>query len=203
MGFATTVSLLYQGSVDGRFSYVYGGSAPNGDFNRDGVTGNDLIYIPKNPSEITFVPQTVNGVSYTAQQQSDLFFAYIEQDKYLRKHKGQYAERNGGVYPWRNRVDVKIMQDIFSNVGKNRNTVQFTIDIFNFGNLLNPSWGKEKTLNAASILFPQNVATMGGATTPTFRLATDRGNLITSTFRDNISVFSTYSMQFGLRYIFN
>ncbi len=196
---ATTISVLYQGSSDGnRFSYTYGA-----DFNRDGVSGNDLIYIPKNPSEITFASQTVNGVTYSPQQQSDLFFAYIEQDKYLRKHKGQYAERNGGMFPWRNTVDVKLMQDIFSNVGKNRNTVQFTLDIFNFGNLLNPSWGKSKTLNAASILVPQNHLTMGGATMPTFRLAVDRGNLITSTFRDNVSVFSTYSMQFGLRYIFN
>jgi len=197
---ATSISVIYQGASDGRFSYVYGA-----DFNRDGVNGNDLIYIPKNASEITFVANTVNGVSYTAQQQSDLFFAYVEQDKYLSKHKGQYAERNGASYPWRNRVDVKLMQDLFTNVGKRRNAIQFSIDIVNFGNLLNPSWGKEKTVNAASILVPQNPTALvpGGTVVPTFRLATDRGNLITSTFRDNISVFSTYSMQFGLRYIFN
>jgi hypothetical protein len=38
---ATTVSLIYNGAIWGRFSYVYGG-----DFSRDGVSGNDLIYIP-------------------------------------------------------------------------------------------------------------------------------------------------------------
>ena len=47
--FATTISMLYGGSIDYRFSYVYGA-----DFNRDGFNGNDLIYIPKDPSEITF-----------------------------------------------------------------------------------------------------------------------------------------------------
>jgi len=198
---ATTISLLYQGAVDYRFSYFYGA-----DFNRDGVNGNDLIYIPKNPSEITFVPSAViNGITYTAQQQSDLFFAYVAQDKYLSKHMGQYAERNGVLAPWRNQVDIKFMQDLFAKTGKNRNTVQFSVDIFNFGNLLNPSWGKVKSVNASSILVPQNQTLLvpGGAVVPTFRLQTALGNLVTRTFRDNVSVVSTYSIQFGLRYIFN
>jgi hypothetical protein len=175
-----------------------------GDINRDG-TNFDLIYIPRNASEIEFEQQTVNGVTYTPRQQSDLFFAYIEQDKYLRKHKGQYAERNGATFPWRNQVDLKLLQDLFVNVGKNRNTVQFSLDIFNFGNLLNPNWGKLKTVNTPSILLLSNANSLvpGGTVKPRFRLATDRGNLVTSTYRDNVSVFSTYFMQFGLRYIFN
>lgn len=197
---ATTISLFYSGSIDGRFSYVYGA-----DFNRDGYNGNDLIYIPKDPSEITFVSKTVNGVTYTAQEQSDLFFKYLEQDKYLSKHKGQYAERNGGQYPWRNQVDVKFLQDLFMNIGKNRNTIQFSIDIFNFGNLLNSSWSKVKTVNAPSILVPTNQASLvpSGTVRPTFQLATDRNGLATSTFRDNVSITSTYYMQFGIRYLFN
>ncbi len=196
---ATTFSLVYEGGIQGRFSYTY-----SSDLNRDG-TNLDLIYIPRNASEIDFVSQTLNGVTYSAQQQSDLFFAYIEQDKYLRAHKGQYAERNGAQIPWRNQVDVKFVQDLFTNVGKNRNTVQFSIDIFNFGNLLNPSWGRVKAVNASSILVPQNVSSLtpGGTTRPTFRLAADRGNIITSTFRDVVSTASTYFMQFGIRYIFN
>jgi hypothetical protein len=210
----TTLSLVYEGSIAGRFSYTY-----SSDFNRDG-TNNDLIYIPKDPSEIDFVPITAayntlalsnvngtynNGIAYSAKQQSDLFFAYIEQDKYLRKHKGQYAERNGAQYPWRNQVDAKFVQDLFVNLGKNRNTIQFSIDIFNLGNLINPSWGKFKTANATSILVPMNATalTPGGTTKPTFRLQVDRNNPVTSTFRDNVSTASTYAMQFGIRYIFN
>jgi hypothetical protein len=198
----TTISVFYNGAMDGRFSYTYGG-----DFNRDGFTGNDLIYIPKDPSEIDFTSFTYpSGVTYTAQQQKDLFFKYIEQDKYLRTHKGQFAERNGGQFPWRNQVDVKFMQDVFVNLGKKRNTFQFTVDIFNFGNLLNPDWGKVKSLNATSgqLLIPTNQASLvpGGTIRPTFRLATDRNNPITQTFRDNVSIASTYYMQFGIRYIF-
>ena len=198
----TTISFLYQGSIDGRFSYVY-----NGDFNRDGVNGNDLLYIPTvdQVQQMQFSSQTVNGVVYDQNAQRGLFESYILQDKYLSKHRGQYAERNGAQIPWRNQMDFKFMQDIFVKAGKNRNTLQFTCDIFNFGNLLNPSWGKVKTINASQILVPQNQNSLipGGSVIPQFRLATAQNQIVTRTFRDNVSTASTYSVQFGLRYIFN
>jgi len=194
----TTISLFYEGSHQGRFSYTYGG-----DINRDG-TNNDLMYIPRNRSEIDFVPTTINGVTYSAEQQKDLFFAYIDQDKYLRNRRGQYAERNGALLPWRNQFDVKILQDIFTNVGKHRNTLQFSLDIFNVANLLNPRWGLVSTVNNASPLVVTNANALvpGGTVRPTFRLAVDRNAPMTESFRDNASVVSTYFMQFGLRYIF-
>ncbi|MBS7562895.1 TonB-dependent receptor [Mucilaginibacter sp. Bleaf8] len=198
---ATTVSMFYEGSITGRFSYTY-----SQDFNRDGQR-NDLIYVPKDASEITFSPVTAtNGtVIYTAQQQSDAFFAYIAQDNYLSKRMGKYAERNGAQYPWRNQFDFKFLQDLFVNVGGKRNTIQFSFDVFNVGNLLNSKWGKYKLINNNSILVPTNVSSLGttGTVKPTFNLATDRGSLITNTFRDDVSLNSTYFMQFGLRYIFN
>ncbi|HSU28946.1 MAG TPA: TonB-dependent receptor [Chitinophagaceae bacterium] len=198
---ATSIGLFYQGSIDGRFSYIY-----NGDLNRDGVF-NDLIYIPKDQTEIDFgtANVTVNGITYTPQMQKDLFFQYIEQDKYLRAHKGQYAERNGAQVPWRNQLDVKFLQDFFVNIGKKRNTFQFSADIVNFGNLLTSKWGIGKTINNASILVltSNTTYTPGGTVKPVFNLAQDRGNFITTTFRDNVNVFSTYFVQFGLRYIFN
>ncbi len=199
---ATTISLFYQGSIDGRSSYVY-----NGDFNRDGVNGNDLIYIPT-ATEVTqmqFTSQTVNGIVYDQTSQRNLFESYVQQDKYMRTHRGKYAERNGLLVPWRNQLDAKFIQDIFVKSGKSRNTLQFTIDVFNFGNMLNPSWGKVKTINNTNILIPQNANLLipGGAVVPTFRLATAQGQIVTRTFRDNISVVSTYSVQFGFRYLFN
>lgn len=199
---ATTISLFYNGSINGRFSYTY-----NGDFNRDGVNGNDLIYIPTagEVQQMQFSNQTVNGVVYDQASQRTLFEEYIMQDKYLKAHRGQYAERNGAQIPWRNQVDLKFMQDIFVKTGKSRNTLQFTMDIFNFGNMINPSWGKLKTINASQILVPQNQNSLipGGVVIPQFRLATAQGQIVTRTFRDNVSIASTYSVQFGLRYLFN
>ena len=201
--FATQISLVYEGSIQGRFSYTY-----SADFNRDGQT-NDLIYIPKDPTEIDFVDfdydPTAGVKIYTAAQQEEIFFRYIEQDKYLNSRKGQYAERNGAKMPWRNQIDVRFAQDIFMNIGPRKNTLQFTLDIFNFGNLLNPNWGTFDVVNAQSLLVPTNVNSLvaGGTVRPTFRLQSDRGVPVSTTYRDNNSITSTYYMQFGLRYIFN
>ena len=156
--FGTTISLFFEGAHQGRFSYLY-----SGDLNRDGQP-NDLIYIPRNASEITFVPLTIgsgaSAVTYSAADQSERFFKYIDQDKYLSKRKGSYAERNGALLPWRNQVDVKILQDIFTNVGGKKNTIQLSVDVFNFGNLLNNRWGLTQTTNAASLLTVTNSAAL-------------------------------------------
>lgn len=197
---ATSISVFYEGGIQGRFSYVYGG-----DFNRDGQT-NDLIYIPRDASEITFAPLTVgSGASartISPQEQSDAFFRYVAQDKYLSKNMGKIADRNGAKMPWRNQFDLRITQEVFKNVGGTKNSFQFTMDVFNLGNLLNKNWGAYKSINSTNILVPANQNAMGGATRPTFRLATFNNDLIKDTFRTNETISSTYYMQFGVRYNF-
>ena len=197
---ATSISVFYEGGSQGRFSYVYSSNIV-----RDGAGSNNLIYVPKDPSEINFVNQTVNGVVWTAQEQSDAFFAYVNQDKYLKTRKGKYAERNGALLPWRNDFDIKIMQDLFVKVGGKRNTLQFSLDILNVGNLLNKKWGLATLYNQANILTPTNVAAIvaGGAVVPTYRLNPFNNAMLTNTFSNNVSYSSTYSMQLGIRYIFN
>ena len=200
---ATTLTLAYQGAIQDRFSYTY-----SSDFNRDGANA-DLIYIPKDATDtnqIKFADKTVSGVLYPAAKQGQMFNDYINQDPYLSKHRGEYAERNGAKYPWRNQLDFKLLQDVFVNLGnKKRNTVQFSLDIFNFGNLINSKWGTFRSVNASSILVPTSTTTYtaGGTVKPTFQLATVGTGLATNTFSTVTTVGSTYYMEFGLRYIFN
>jgi len=197
---ATSVSLFYEGGAAGRFSYVYSSNIV-----RDGAGSNNLIYVPKNPSEINFVDQTVNGVVWTAQQQSTAFFSYIEQDKYLSSRKGQFAERNGAILPWSNRFDIKVQQEFFVNVGGKRNTIQVSLDILNVGNLISKNWGIVPYYNQNNILVPTNVnnVVVGGTVLPTYRLNPYNDEMLKTTFSDNLSYASTYSMQLGIRYIFN
>jgi len=197
---ATSISMFYEGGSTGRFSYVYSSNVV-----RDGAGSNNLIYIPKDPSEITFVNRTVNTFVWTAQAQSDAFFAYIDQDKYLRSRKGKYAERNGALMPWRNQFDVKIMQDFFVNVGGKRNTLQVSLDILNFANLLSKHWGLSQLYKQGNILTQTNVSSIvaGGAVKPTYQLNPYNNTMLTNTLTNNISYSSTYSMQLGIRYIFN
>lgn len=197
---ATTVSLFYDAGIEGRYSYVY-----DSNIALDGAGSNNLIYVPKDPSEITFVNQTVNGKVWTAQEQSDAFFAYIEQDKYLKTRKGMYAERNGAMLPWVNKFDFKIMQDIFVNVGGKRNTIQVSLDVLNIGNLLNSNWGKSYRFTQNNILTMANRSsvTATGTTAPTFRLRPYNNEMLSKSFMDNIGYSSTYALQLGVRYIFN
>lgn len=209
---ASSFSLFYEGSIQGRFSYTY-----TSDFNRDGQT-NDLIYIPKEGEYTTanFATLTTSAGTWTAADQLDLFNKYINQDAYLSSHRGQYAERNGAELPWRSQVDFRFVQDIFTNIGGRNNTLQFTFDIFNLGNFLNKDWGvyKAVTTNGA-ILAPANANNLirtgeGTAVVPQFRLATVNnypigdyatGNSV-GTFRNVNTIASTYYMQCGFRYTF-
>jgi len=198
---ATSFSLFYEGSQQGRFSYTY-----SADFNRDGQT-NDLIYIPRDASELTFVaiPANTTGyraAGYTAQEQSDIFNEYMNQDKYLSKHKGEYAQRNAATSPWRNQFDLRLTQEVFRNIGKTKNSFQFSVDIFNVGNLFNRKWGVYNFTNNAAILVPQNVTAISNTTKPTFRLANSQGDVVRSTFGTTQTIASTYYMQFGVRYNF-
>lgn len=198
-----SVGLVYQGMNDGRFSYTY-----TKDFTRDG-TNKSLIYVPLNPSEIRFSPLTVSIdqtiQTFSSAQQSDAFFNYIAQDKYLKTRKGKYAERNGALVPWRQQFDLKLSHDFLINVKGQKNTLQLTCDILNLGNLIQHSWGLKKIPNSNAILSPSNLdeVKINGDTVPTFQLATVGGKLVTETFRNDYSINSTYLMQFGIRYLFN
>lgn len=190
---ASTVSLFYEGASAGTYSYIY-----NGDLNNDGNFA-DLMYIPKDASEIQFKEGVKIGTTtYTAQQQSDLFFKFIDQDPYLSKHKGQVAERNGAKLPWYNKVDFKFAQDIFTTVGGRKNTLQLTADVINFLNLLNHDWGVRRINTVNNPLKVESV-TNG---VPTFSLNSYSNAPVQSTFVNNLSTASTWGIQLGLRYIF-
>jgi hypothetical protein len=198
----TQFTLLYDGA-NGRQSYTY-----STDINRDGANG-DLIYVPKDPSEIDFAALTIGSgataVTYTPKQQSDLFFRFVERDDYLRGRKGKYAERNSALTPFNGQFDFRFQQDLFTNIAGKRNTIQFNWDVTNFGNLLNKYWGVQRNSSTSSILVPVNVSELapGGTTRPTFRLATESNTPVTHGYRDVVGIGNTWRMQFGLRYIFN
>ena len=199
-----TTSVFYSGSEDGRSSYTYTNNIVQDGNSFNGI---NLIYVPNNPSEIKFVDKTVGGVTYTAQEQSDAFFNYVEQDPYLKTRKGQYAEKNALIYPWTHRFDVKFTQDFTVKAGKTNNTLQLGLDITNFGNLLNSKWGHRWSAYQTQLLQVMNTnqVTANGTVVPEFTLNHISGtnDLPTETFRKLVGATSTYRMQFSIRYFFN
>ncbi|WP_299819431.1 carboxypeptidase regulatory-like domain-containing protein [uncultured Pontibacter sp.] len=189
--FATGISLFYQGQSGLPITYVY-----NQDLNRDGNFANDLIYVPRDQSEINLVPLTVSGTTYSPDEQWDALNAFIERDDYLSDRRGQYAERYAGRMPWTHQFDLRLLQDFYLNVGENRHTLQITFDIFNVGNLLNRDWGRQYFVNnnANEII---RFAGRNTAGQPTFTFNPNNRAY-------NISQFdSRWQGQLGVRYIFN
>ena len=152
--FKTSLSFFYQGISGQPFTYVV-----NGDLNSDGRFGNDLMYIPKDESEINFIEilDRDNNVTFTREEQQAAFQAFIDNDKYLSKKRGQYVERNGSTTPWEHVIDARIAQDFYVMTDGKRHTLQVTFDVFNFTNLLNKDWGRQYFVtNQAYSIVAQN-----------------------------------------------
>jgi hypothetical protein len=178
--------------------------------NGDGISGNDLMYIPKDQSqaEMNFqqYTNTTNGVTYTIQEQKDAFEAFIQQDSYLRKHRGEIAKRNGVLMPMLTRFDLSAMVELFKNIGKQKHTIQFRADIFNVGNLINNKWGVADLINNTAPIAAR--APLSSApNVPLFRMNiansnTSSNNIKYETYRQGTSIADVWQGQIGIRYIF-
>ena len=139
---STTIGLSFTGQSGNPISYVYGSNSMVRDDGSAG--GNDLIYIPS-ANELqaqTFLSNTVGATTYTPQQQKDALETYIQNDKYLSKHRGQFADRNGARLPYTNNIDLKVLQDFNLKLGKQTYSLQLSWDVYNLGNLINRDWGR-------------------------------------------------------------
>ncbi|GAB2705241.1 hypothetical protein GCM10011495_15320 [Hymenobacter frigidus] len=199
--FATTLSAFYNGQSGTPFSYTYFGSDINSDGGNPTGSSNDLIYIPRSQNEIVLVTDGVNDRRTSAQTWSELN-AYIENDDYLSKHRGEYAARNGARTPWQHRIDVRLMQDFYVQVGSKTHTFQLTADVTNFGNLLNNEWGRDYFVANQNFGLLRYQGLENGTTgRPTFSYGT--GTTTTPAVAYQISqLASRWQAQFGARYLF-
>ena len=143
---ATTVTLTYNGQSGSPFSYVYRNSPVNDNTN---TSGNDMMYVPTQTDLTTmvFLANTVNGVTYTPDQQRSLLNQYIQNDKYLKERRGQFAERNGARLPFTHILNLSLEQKFRVKFGGRRMEFAIRYDVFNFTNMLNKNWGRTWFLN--------------------------------------------------------
>ena len=198
--FRSSVSFIYEGAPLGyaggsysysRYSYTYTKNIVG-----DGGA-NNLLYVPATKDELTFknVTSATGEVTYSAEQQKEDFWNFVQQDKYLKKRLGKYAERGGAVMPWHHQLDFKFNQDFYMMIGGKKNLLQFGIDIQNLANLLNKDWGLYKTVNS--------IAPLADNGDGTFTMQKVSGQVLNSTYKNYASTASTYRVMFSLRYIFN
>jgi len=118
----TTFSLFYEGRSGYPYSLVF-----NSDANGDGLTNNDLIYVPTmNDPKVRFAT-TADRENFT---------------KIINRFgltEGQPVKASSETYPWVNQFDFGIKQTI--KLPGWRHRLVLGLDILNVGNLLNDEWG--------------------------------------------------------------
>lgn len=139
---ATAITLFYNAQSGSPYSYVYTGSMITDNINNKSERY-DLIYIPTvaQLNEMTFVPNP-DAPTISVQQQKDFLNDFIQKDKYLRKHRGEFAERNGARLPFTHIVDLRVQQDFKIKINKKETGFSITYDVFNFTNMINKNWGR-------------------------------------------------------------
>ena len=183
-----TFSLFYETWRGGyNYSYMF-----DGDFNGDGYNY-DAIYIPRTKEELLFVSDS----------DRDRFWAYVENDKYLSRHKGKYAEAYSVYSPWVHRLDFHYAHDFKVRIGKTTNTLQLSVDIKNLLNIFNSSWGVMKymnpDLNSGRILSCDHINADGIPVYSTPKAVS--GNTQTWTYNHDLG--QCWYAQIGIKYMFN
>lgn len=182
-------SLFYEGIRYGGYSFIY-----SNDVNNDGMSY-DALYIPKNKGEIRYVSEA----------DADAFWAYVNQDSYLKKHKGEYAEAYDVATPMRHTFDFRYAHDfdldrIFARSNTHIGTIQVSLDIQNLGNLFNSKWGVSKRLYTnTSYATPLRLDHVDPDGVPVFA---SNVTASTKTWEPSKTYGNCWYMQIGVKYIF-
>ena len=135
---------------------------------------------------------------------------YINQDEYLSKHRGEYAERDGVIdadVPDDGPVD---LAGPLHEHRRQRNAFQFRLDIQNFGNMLNSNWGVGVAAGRDGQHEPATAAAdvrrRDAQNRPTYRLTTvttgSTTELITKTYQSSATTSDVFQWMISLRYSF-
>lgn len=195
----TAVSLYYVGQSGMPYDYVYGG---RGDRNADGVSGNDLFYVPTeaevtNQTELVFQQYTSGGNTITAAQQATALNSFINSIDCLSSARGKILDRNSCRTKWQNIMNLTVRQSLPRISGQ---TVSLELGVFNVLNLLNKNWGQFYNTpggyNNINIVDVRGTATTTAGSVPLVRF--DPG---TKQFDTN-NVSSNYQIQLAARYSF-
>ncbi|MEZ4586272.1 MAG: TonB-dependent receptor [Gemmatimonadales bacterium] len=180
------LSVIYNGRSGNPFAYIV-----NGDVNGDGLSTNDLIYVPSSASDISLA---------TASDYATLD-AFIEGEACLRESRGQIMERNTCRNPWSSFVDMRLSK-FFRTVGGQG--LEISADFFNLLNLINGDWGLIRESNLFEQKTLLNLTGYDDRGTPS--TADDRGIYSLSTnnfYRDRVQVLSSrWRIQLGAKYVF-
>ncbi len=161
----------------------------NGDVNGDGVSGNDVPFIPANASQITLSDPTQYAALDT----------FIKGQSCLQDARGGLLKRGACRNPWQDFLDTRVSWTSPEFKGGQHFEVQY--DIFNLLNLLNSDWGHFDQVASFETVRAQFLRAVGYDKVnnrPIYSFGPP--NSITATTYSPTA--SRWRMQFGAKYVF-
>ena len=197
-------SLTYSDKANNHFSFIY--EAWRGGYNYSYMLANDMngdgynydaLYIPTEK-------QVEDGeFRFASESDRDRFMAYVNNDKYLSKHKGEYAEAYSVYSPWVHRLDFSYKHDFKVKIGESVNKLQLSVDLKNILNLFSSNYGVSKymnpDLNEGRILKFESVDAEGYPVFSTPKKV--NGNI--QTYVPSVSIGQCWYASVGIKYMFN
>ena len=181
-------NLFYEAWRGGsNYSFMY-----DSDLNGDNYKY-DLMYIPANESEILFATP----------DDATRYWEFANSNPYLSENKGGYAEAYSVYSPWSHRINLRYAHDFDILVGKSKNTLQLNFDLMNVANIFNSEWGVSKYMNpslkSGRILALDHMDPNGQ---PVFKTNANVKPGV-ETWQHSTSVGQCWSLQVGVKYMFN
>ena len=150
-----TLNCYYEGynlCYVGSYSYCRYSYTMSSNVNGDGGA-HSLAYIPLHEE---LYAKDANGdfvMPFVSEENRDAFEVFINGDKYLSANRGSYAERGGVTAPWTHTINLKFETSYKFCTGE---ALSIGVDVRNFANLLNRSWGNLKQLDNSDIIAWKN-----------------------------------------------
>ncbi len=122
-------SLIYQGFSGSPYGWTVGS-----DVNADGISGNDLPYVPASASDITLADPT----------QFSALDDFINSQPCLADSRGKILERNSCRNPWSNLLNARLATTLPLPAGQ---SLLLSWDVFNVLNMIDNEWGAFKQVS--------------------------------------------------------
>jgi hypothetical protein len=128
----TKIGMFFEGRSGRPYSWTYGN-----DMNGDGVTGNDLMFVPSGPQSGQVV---FRGDTASNHPNEDRFWSIVNANDGLRSAKGGVVKRNNDRSGWVNSIDMRVTQEL--PAFRHEDKAEIAFDFLNIGNMLNKKWGR-------------------------------------------------------------
>jgi hypothetical protein len=138
-----TFAVRFSGLAGTRYSL-----AVNGNMNGDFVSSNDLAYVydPNSAGTPEYIRKGIQTILDNPKAEKSI-------KDYIRNNIGKVAERNGGINSFYGVFDLRLAKKV--RIYRS-NSIEASVDVFNFANLLKRSWGVGHNLGKQNLYAIKN-----------------------------------------------